>query len=144
MNELPYTMERTILIQADRKTVFSFFTDSRLWAAWWGAGSTIDARAGGELTIHQSNGFISTGNVLELEAPDRFVFTFSLQTNPPTPAEASRVTIRLHDEAEGTRVALRHELANEAVCQLMEQGWRFHLSLFANAVANEVHSSLAD
>ncbi len=144
MNVLPHVMERTILIQASREIVFSFFTDSARWETWWGTGSTIEARPGGELKIRHSNGFVSTGNVVELVPLQRFVFTFSLQTNPPTPPESSRVTIRLADEGEGTRVLLRHELASETVRDLMEQGWRFHLSLFANAVANHVHSNLPE
>ncbi len=43
---LPYSMDRSILIQADADTVFSFFTDSARWAVWWGAGSTIEPRVG--------------------------------------------------------------------------------------------------
>ena len=36
-----------VRIEADRETVFRYFTDSGRWAAWWGAGSTIDPRPGG-------------------------------------------------------------------------------------------------
>jgi uncharacterized protein YndB with AHSA1/START domain len=143
MSELPYVMERSILIQAEPETVFGFFMDSRRWAAWWGAESTIDPRPGGDLRIRHPNGFISTGKVIALERPTRFVFTFSLQSNPPTRAEDSRVTIRLEPHAEGTRLHLTHELANESVRDLMHQGWRFHLSVFSNAIADEVHAGAA-
>lgn len=143
MSELPFVMERNIVIQAEPETVFGFFTDSRRWAAWWGAESTIDGRPGGDLRIRHSNGFVSTGKVIAMERPTRFVFTFSLQTNPPTRAEDSRVTIRLEPHAEGTRLFLMHESANETVRDLMHQGWRFHLSVFSNAIANEVHAGAA-
>ena len=83
MKSLPYSVDRSILIEADREIVFSFFTDSARWASWWGAGSTVDPRPGGALRIRHSNGFESVGEVLELIAPERFVFTYSLQSAKP-------------------------------------------------------------
>ena len=41
---LLHSLERTVVIQADQQTVFSFFTDNDRWASWWGAGSTIDPK----------------------------------------------------------------------------------------------------
>ena len=124
-----------ILIEADRETVFGFFTDSARWAAWWGAGSTIEPRAGGALRIRHSNGFVSEGEVLEMVPPERFVFTFSLQSQQPVPAEDSRVTIRLEQQAAGTLVRVTHEVNDKVVADQLVQGWRFHFSMFANAVA---------
>jgi uncharacterized protein YndB with AHSA1/START domain len=140
---LPHSLERTIVIGAEIETVFKFFTDPALWAEWWGAGSTIDPRPGGDLRICHSNGFVSVGNVLEISPPNRFAFTFSLQTNPPTRAEDSRVTIRLSRHSDGTQLMLTHELASAAVRDLMHQGWRFQLSLFSNAVADLVNAGAA-
>ena len=98
MKPLPYSVDRNILIEADRETVFGFFTDSARWATWWGAGSTVDPKPGGSLRIRHSNGFVSEGEVLEIAAPERFAFTFSLQGERPVPAEDSRVTIRLEQQ----------------------------------------------
>ncbi len=133
---LPYSMDRSILIQADVDTVFSFFTDSARWAVWWGAGSTIEPRVGGAVKIRHSNGFESYGEVLEIVPQKRFVFTYSLQAAKPVPAEESRVTLRVEPQGTGTLVSVTHELADSGVRDLTVQGWRFHLSLFANAVAN--------
>ena len=129
-----------ILIEADRETVFGFFTDSARWAAWWGAGSTIEPRVGGALRIRHSNGFVSEGEVLEMAPPERFVFTFSLQSQQPVPAEDSRVTIRLEQQAAGTLVRVTHEVNDKVVADQLVQGWRFHFSMFANAVANYVNA----
>jgi len=137
---LPYSVDRSILIEADRETVFSFFTDSARWATWWGAGSTVDPRPGGTLRIQHSNGLVSDGEVMEVSAPERFVFTFSLHGERLIPAEESRVTIRLEQQDDGTMVRLTHELADAKIRDLMVQGWRFHFSLFANAVANLVNA----
>ena len=144
MKPLAYSVERSILIEADRETVFSFFTDSARWANWWGAGSTVEPKPGGILTIRHSNGFVSDGEVLEIDAPERIVFTFSLQSATPIPAEDSRVTIRLEEQKGGTMLRLTHELADALLRDQMVQGWRFHFSVFANAVANLVNAGAAD
>jgi len=144
MKPLPYAVKREILIEADRETVFGFFTDSARWASWWGGGSTVEPRPGGALRIRHSNGFESVGVVLELVAPERFVFTFSLQGAQPVPAEESRVTIRLEPQADGTMLRLTHEVADSVTRDLLVQGWRFHFSLFANAVANYVNAGAPD
>ena len=68
---LPYHVDRIIDIRAARDTVFRFFTDTARWAAWWGAGSTIDARPGGRLLIRYPDGTEATGEVLELLAPEQ-------------------------------------------------------------------------
>ena len=144
MKALPYAVDRSILIEADRETVFNFFTDSARWATWWGAGSTVDPRPGGALRIRHSNGFVSDGQVLEVTAPERFVFTFSLQGEQLIPAEDSRVTMRLEQQAAGTLVQVTHEVADTVVRDLLVQGWRFHFSMFANAVANHVNAGAPD
>lgn len=133
---LPHSVNRSILIQADVDTVFTFFTDSARWSAWWGAGSTVEPRVGGAIRIRHSNGFESTGEVLEIAAPERFVFTYSLQAARPVRAEESRVTIRLEAHGTATLVSVTHDVADAAVSELLPQGWRFHLSLFSNAVAD--------
>ena len=53
---LAHTLDRAILIRAERDLVFSFFTDTARWAAWWGAGSSIDARRGGRVFIRYPGG----------------------------------------------------------------------------------------
>jgi uncharacterized protein YndB with AHSA1/START domain len=147
MMVLTHRLERAIVINAPRDLVFRFFTDSARWAAWWGAGSTIDARPGGRLTIRHPNGVEAAGEVLEIAQPDRIAFTFGYASGAPMPPGASRVTITLEPASGATRVRLQHEFADAAARDQHVQGWRFQLSLFANVVANERHagaSSLAD
>ena len=74
MTNLPYQLDRTVVIRATPETVFRFFTDSARWAKWWGPGSTIDAQPGGKVYIRHSNGIESLGEVLEAKAPERIVF----------------------------------------------------------------------
>ncbi|MBM3797438.1 MAG: SRPBCC domain-containing protein [Acidobacteria bacterium] len=135
---LPFRLDRTVDIQASPAIVFRFFTDSERWAKWWGAGSTIDARPGGRIYLWHPNGIESEGEVVELTPPDRIVFTYGFTSGQPIPPGASRVTVHLAAVAAGTRLTLVHELADAATRDAHVQGWRFQLSLFANAVADEV------
>ncbi len=141
---LPHHLDRSILIRAPRATVFSFFTDSARWASWWGAGSTIDPAVGGTVHIRHPNGIESGGEVLEVAAPDRIVFSYGFASGTPMPLGASRVTITCADEDGATRVRLHHAFADAAPRDEHVQGWRFQFSLFANAVAAIVHAGAAD
>ena len=76
---LAHRLDRTLVIQARRETVFQFFTDTPQWAAWWGAGSTIDPRPGGRMLIRHPNGVEVSGQVLEIQSPERIVFTVWLR-----------------------------------------------------------------
>ena len=62
--DLPYHLHRTVTIEAPREIVFRYFTDSPRWAAWWGEGSSIDARPGGKVYIRYPNGVEVVGEVL--------------------------------------------------------------------------------
>jgi len=144
MPELPYSLERTVLIRATPETVFRFFTDSARWAIWWGAGSTIEGFPGGQVYIRHSNGVEVTGEVLEVRATERIVFTYGYASGNPMASGSSVVTIDLEPVEAGTRLRLRHEFAEASARDLHIQGWRFQLSLFGNVVANEAYAGAQD
>jgi hypothetical protein len=56
----------------------------------------------------------------------------------------SQVTIRLDNHPAGTLLQLTHEFTDAEARDQHVQGWRFQLSLFANAVANKVNASAAE
>lgn len=140
MTDLPHSLERIVVIRAPRETVFTFFTASAKWAAWWGAGSEVDPRPGGKMLIKYPGGVEASGEVLEVDAPRRFVFTMGYATNPKLPPGSSRVSIALEPHPDGTRLTLTHALPDAAVRDEHRQGWRYQLALFSNVVANEVAS----
>ena len=147
MRESGFSIERDILICAPRETVFRYFTDSERFAAWWGAGSTIDPRPGGAVRIRYPNAVEASGNVVEIAAPSRIVFTYGYEAaGNPIPPGGSRVTVTLSSEPGGTRVALRHACENvdPAVGVEHTQGWRYQMAVFANVVAREAQSGAAD
>jgi uncharacterized protein YndB with AHSA1/START domain len=135
---LPHRLDRTLVIHARRETVFEFFTDSAQWAAWWGAGSTIDARPGGRMWIRYPNGVEVEGEVMEVRRPDRIVFTYGYVSGTPMPTGDSRVTIRLDAHPQGTLLQLTHEFREPSQRDAHIAGWRFQLSMFANLVATSI------
>lgn len=137
MTTLAHRLERTLVVPARVETTFTYFADSGRWAAWWGAGSSIDARPGGQMRIRHANGVEVTGEILEVVVPARVAFTYGYATGTPIPPGGSRVTVSLDAHADGTRLTLRHELADEAIRNEHVQGWRFQLSLLANVIAND-------
>jgi len=95
MQDLPYRLDRTIVINAKLATVFEFLSESERWASWWGPGSTIDAKPGGKVYIRHPNGVETLGEVLEIQPPESIVFSYGYATGKPIAEGASRVTIRL-------------------------------------------------
>lgn len=140
---LPHRLDRTVVVHAEPQTVFRFFTDSERWARWWGKGSTIDARPGGRFLIQYPEGTQAAGEVIEVSPPRQIVLTYGYVSGTPIPVGGSRVTIEVAPHARGSRVSLRHEIAEASVRDEHVQGWRYQLSLFANVVADEVAANAA-
>ena len=143
MSELKFSLNRSVLICARRETVFRFFTDSELFAQWWGPGSTIEGRPGGAMKIIHPNNEKAFGTVLEMEKDKRIVFSFGYD-NPAMPVspEDSRVTVTLEERPGGTLLTLKHDLASEKVRDHHVQGWRFQLALFSNVATRVQNTNL--
>ncbi len=141
--DLPYRLDRVVVIAAPQAIVFSFFTESDRWASWWGTGSTIDARAGGRVFIRHPNGIEVSGEVIDVAPPDRIAFTYGFETGAPIPRDGSTVTIQLTPTSHGTRLHLTHEFAEAGVRDEHQQGWRYQLSLFSNVATDLAHAGAA-
>jgi len=144
MTDFTHHVDRTIVIRARPETVFGFFEHSDRWAAWWGAGSTIDPKPGGRVYIRHPGSVEIEGEVLEVAPPQRLVFTYGNVAGTPIPVGGSRVTIRLDAIPTGTKLHLTHEFteaAGRAAAEDFVQGWRYQLSVFANVVATAVHAN---
>jgi uncharacterized protein YndB with AHSA1/START domain len=137
---LTHRLDRTLVIRARRETVFQFLSDTPQWASWWGAGSSIDAQPGGRMVIRHPNGIEASGEVLEVRAPERIVFTYGYVNGKPIPPGGSLVTIRLDGHPQGTLLQLTHEFSDVESRDEFVQGWRFQLSLFANLIADTASS----
>jgi uncharacterized protein YndB with AHSA1/START domain len=141
MMDLPFAVDREILISASRATVFRYFTDPERWAAWWGKGSTIDPRPGGAVRIRYPGDATASGTVVEIAPPERLVFTYGYdRPDAPIAPGASRVTITVTEAPGGTRVRLRHEVATEQLRDEHRAGWRYQMGVFGDVVTTEQHA----
>lgn len=139
---LAFSLDSTIVIHARRATVFRFFTDSAKWARWWGSGSSIDPVVGGAVLIRYPTGDTASGTVREIDPDRRIAFTYGYDApGKPIAPGASLVTITLADVPSGTRLVLRHDVADEATRDLHVQGWRHQLAVFAYVVADDAFAS---
>lgn len=143
MTTLTHRIDRDLLIKATPEIVFAFLTETPRWAAWWGAGSEIDPRPGGRMKICYPGGREATGEVIEIAAPTRIVFTYGYVDGQMIPPGGSRVTIDLRPVGAATRLRLTHEVTDEQARDAHVQGWRYQLSLFANLVADQVNAGAA-
>jgi uncharacterized protein YndB with AHSA1/START domain len=144
MSDQAFVVERTVVIRARRSTVFRYFTDPARFAAWWGAGSSIDGRVGGEVHIRYPNGASAGGKVLELVDGERVVFSYGYDdADKPIARGGSRVTVTLEDHRDGTRLHLSHEVGDKKTRDAHVAGWRFQLSRFADVAATEEHAGVA-
>ena len=134
---MTFSLDRVITIHARRPAVFRFFTDSERWARWWGAGSTIEPRAGGAVRIVYPNGVRVSGEVREVVAVERIAFTYGYDSGTPFAAGATLVTITLADVPGGTRLELRHDLADAAARDAHVHGWRHQLAVFGHVVTDD-------
>jgi uncharacterized protein YndB with AHSA1/START domain len=142
VNDKTLRLRRTVLIRAPRSIVFRYFTDSARFAAWWGAGSTIDPTPGGAVVIRNPNAIVASGHVESISPDERIVMTYGYENaSHGMPPGSTRVTIVLREVAEGTELELVHELGTAAQREQHEAGWRYQLSVFANVVAREHHAA---
>ena len=138
--DLPHSLTRSLVIRAPRDVVFGYFTDSSRFAAWWGEGSTIEPRVGGAVRIVYPNDIVMRGEVRAIEPNASITFTWGYEnSHPELPPGSSLVTIRLHDDPDGTRLDLQHDLPSETMRDHHVAGWRYHLSVFASVVTAAHH-----
>jgi len=141
MSREPNEVLRRIVICARRETVFRYFTDPERFAAWWGAGSSIEPRPGGALQIVYPGGARASGQVQEIVAGERVRFTYGYDDpGKPIPPGGSTVEISFADAPGGTLVTLRHTVGSPELARSHEPGWRYQLALYARVASAEQHA----
>lgn len=129
--------ERTLQVRrvlgAPRERVFALWTDPEAVKHWFGGEGTkveqveIDLRVGGAYSIRvkEEEGYsLVSGEFLYVEAPERLVYTWSMQ-GPVMQTEETVVRVAFRDHGEGTEVLLTHgPFADPQTQQAHQQGWQ--------------------
>lgn len=94
------------------------------------------------MRIRYPNGDTASDHVQALEPDRRIAFTYGYDApGKPIAPGGSLVTITLADTPTGTRVDLRHDVADAATRDIHVQGWRHQLAVFARVVAEDAFSA---
>lgn len=135
------TAERTIVeqevyIDAEPEAVFPFLLEPELMIRWMGRTAEIEARPGGAIRCEMNDRDAFSGEIVEIEAPLRVVFTFGWEAeDSPIPPGSTTVEVTLTAEAGGTRVRLVHRDVPALAADIHAQGWRLYLDRLAVAAA---------
>jgi uncharacterized protein YndB with AHSA1/START domain len=114
-------------IAAPPNTVFDFLVDPSKMVRWIGAAVDLDPVEGGVLRIEIGDGGIASGEYLEVDRPNRVVFTWGWQGMTDLPPGSSTVTITLIAQADGTTVELQHDGLSRALRTEHGKGWTHFL-----------------
>jgi uncharacterized protein YndB with AHSA1/START domain len=127
------------VIAASRQRVFDAWTDPAAIKVWWGrpdgvavSNVEIDLRVGGAYRIvteiEGGYEFPLVGRFLEVEPPDRLVYSFKWEREIPLPGgdfvDETRVTVEFRDLGDETEIVLTHEgFPNDEVFEFHNFGW---------------------
>ena len=122
------TLEQTVRIAASPETVWSFWTEPRRLAEWWGTAAEVEAEPGGLFRVTMESGPVIRGAFTELEPPHRLVFTFGWEHNAPGEPLApgsTPVEVTLTPDGNATVLTLRHSQMQSTHTTDHEKGWSY-------------------
>jgi uncharacterized protein YndB with AHSA1/START domain len=136
-------LEVSVRIAARPATVFRFLSDPDRFRAWMGEGATLGS--GGEIRLHYPTGEVAEGEVLELVAGRRLVFSYGYRGNQAMGPGSTTVRIELQPDGEGTRVVLVQENLPDATARRRhEGGWTHYLSRLRGVAVAESLAGLVE
>jgi uncharacterized protein YndB with AHSA1/START domain len=126
-------------IAANPETVFDFFIEPDRMIQWMGRSAELDPRPGGRFYCDINADAIASGEYVELERPNRVVFTWGWNgEDSVTPPGSSRVEVLLLADGDGTLVRLtHHDLPSAESAEKHGHGWRHYLDRLTSAASGE-------
>jgi uncharacterized protein YndB with AHSA1/START domain len=120
--------ERTLTIDASPETVWEFLVDPEKLMRWKGINADLDPRPGGVFRCEVIPGHTARGEYVELDAPNRLVFTWGWDGNEGVPPGSSTIEIELATDGEGTSLRFVHkDLPNAEAVASHGHGWDHYL-----------------
>ena len=121
-------VEVSVYIAAQPETVFPYFTDPGRYVQWMGTGAALEPVPGGCYRVLMRDGVEAAGQFVEVDPPNRLVFTWGWTHDRAVPPGTTRVVVTLQAEHGGTRVVLRHYgLPSDDQCEHHRKGWLIYL-----------------
>jgi len=127
--------ERTLTIDARPDTVWEFFVDPQKAQRWMGIEADFDAQPGGTYRCVVIPGHTALGEFVEVDRPNRVVFTWGWEGNENVSPGSSTIEVELAGEGEGTIVRFVHSLSTAEAAASHKTGWDHYLARLEIAAA---------
>ena len=127
--------ERTLAIDASPETVWEFFVDPERAKRWMGIDMDLDPQPGGVYRCQVIPGNTALGEFVEVDRPNRIVFTWGWDGNANEPPGSSTVEIELTPVEGGTNVRFQHQLVTAEAAASHKVGWDHYLPRLEIAAA---------
>lgn len=127
--------ERTIAIDASPETVWQFLVDPEKLMRWKGVDAKLDPRPGGVFYCEVIPGHKARGEFVELDEPNRLVYTWGWEGNEGVPPGSSTIEIELATDGDGTMLRFLHHLQTAEAVASHKTGWDHYLPRLGLAAA---------
>lgn len=129
----------SIEIAARPDEVFEMFTTEAGLRRWMAREASVDLRPGGAWRWTFENGDASAGEFLEIEPPDRLVFTYGWESGPfaDVGPGTTRVDVTFEQVDGGTLVTVDHAGLPVTHVERHAAGWRYFIGVLADVCAGQ-------
>jgi uncharacterized protein YndB with AHSA1/START domain len=129
--------ERTLAIDASPETVWEFLVDPEKLMRWKGINADLDTQPGGIFRCEVIPGHIARGEYVEIDKPNKLVFTWGWDGSEDVPPGSSTIVIELASDGEGTSLRFVHQdLPNAEAIASHAHGWDHYLPRLETAAGS--------
>jgi uncharacterized protein YndB with AHSA1/START domain len=120
--------ERTLAIDASPETVWEFLVDPEKLMRWKGINADLETQPGGIFRCEVIPGHIARGEYVEIDKPNKLVFTWGWDGSEDVPPGSSTIEIDLASDGDGTSLRFVHrDLPNAEAIASHAHGWDHYL-----------------
>jgi uncharacterized protein YndB with AHSA1/START domain len=128
--------ERTLAIDASPETVWEFLVDPEKLMRWKGINADLETQPGGIFRCEVIPGHIARGEYVEIDKPNKLVFTWGWDGSEDVPPGSSTIEIELASDGDGTSLRFVHrDLPNAEAIASHAHGWDHYLPRLEVAAA---------
>jgi uncharacterized protein YndB with AHSA1/START domain len=140
MNDDAVRTDAVVLSERIRATpdqVFEYLVEPDKLVRWMGVEAKIDPSPGGDFWLNVTGRDIAVGSYVEVDRPNRIVFTWGWEGNDEVPPGSSTVAFTLTAVGDETLVELVHSGLSESQNVEHTRGWAYFVDRLARAAAGD-------
>ncbi|MEE8272677.1 MAG: SRPBCC domain-containing protein [Alphaproteobacteria bacterium] len=118
------SIRREVFIEAERATVFAFFTDPDKMSRWMGVSHELEPHQGGIFLVDVHHGNVAKGEFREVTPNSRLVYSWGWESvDLGVPPGSSLIEVDLVPKDNGTLLTLTHSGLPEPAVAPHTEGW---------------------